>query len=357
MTEPLPRPIVRPFLRRPGRALDAFALTAVVLAVILLALGNLRAADRDAQLRNVSYSTTGALYRDLNAAYDRNRGELGARPVAIAQSHGGSARQSRAILDGAPADVATLASFADVDALRKRGLLADGWSDRLPHHSVPYTSTVVFVVRKGNPRHIHEFADLVSQRAAIVVPDPKTSGDGKLAFLAAWGSVLHRGDTAEAARAFVTALYAGVVSLDEGAREASNRFVYDKVGDVLLTWESEAFEDVAEAKDDIEVVYPTASLLAEPCVAWVDANVQRRGTGALAKSYLEFLFTEPAQEIMATHHYRPLSPVVLERHRAEFPRVELFPIGILAADWDDAQRRFFDDNGVFDAIVPRRTPK
>jgi ABC-type sulfate transport system substrate-binding protein len=278
------RPFVHRFVRRPGRPLDAFALTAVVLAVILLALGNLGAADRNAELHNVSYSTTGALYRDLNTAYERSRAELGARPVAIAQSHGGSSRQAHAILDSAPADIATLASFADVEALRKRGFLPDGWSNRLPHHSVPYTSTIVFVVRRGNPGHIHEFADLVTGDAAVVVPNPKTSGDGKLAFLAAWGSVLY-------------------------------------------------------------------------CVACVDANVQRRGTEALARSYLEFLFTEPAQEIMATHHYRPFMPAVLERHRAEFPRIDLFPIGLVAADWEDAQRRFFDDNGLFDSIAPRRAPK
>jgi sulfate/thiosulfate-binding protein len=351
------RPFVHRFVRRPGRPLDAFALTAVVLAVILLALGNLGAADRNAELHNVSYSTTGALYRDLNTAYERSRAELGARPVAIAQSHGGSSRQAHAILDSAPADIATLASFADVEALRKRGFLPDGWSNRLPHHSVPYTSTIVFVVRRGNPGHIHEFADLVTGDAAVVVPNPKTSGDGKLAFLAAWGSVLYRGGTVEAARILVTHLYEHVVSLDDGAREASNRFVYDKIGDVLLTWESEAFEDIVEAKDDLEIVYPSASLLAEPCVAWVDANVQRRGTEALARSYLEFLFTEPAQEIMATHHYRPFMPAVLERHRAEFPRIDLFPIGLVAADWEDAQRRFFDDNGLFDSIAPRRAPK
>ena len=274
------RPAKRSLLAS-GAPFDAFALGAVVLAVILLALGNLHAADRGAQLHNVSYSTTGTLYRDVNAAYDRSRAELGAGPLAVLQSHGGSARQSRAILDGAPADVATLASFADVEALRKRGLLADGWSERLPHHSVPYTSTVVFVVRRGNPRQIHEFADLVTGDAAVVLPNPKTSGDGKLAFLAAWGSILYRGGTVESARAFVTHLYEHVASLDDGAREASNRFVYDKVGDVLLTWESEAFDDVAEAKDDLEIVYPTASLLAEPCVAWIDANVKRSGTEAL----------------------------------------------------------------------------
>jgi sulfate/thiosulfate-binding protein len=337
-----------------SRALDTFAVGVMAIAITLVVVRNLGAADRGAGLLNVSYDPTRELYRDVNAAFSARREPTDGRPLVVKQSHGGSSRQSRAIIDGAPADVATLALYTDIDALRARGLVADGWSERLPNHSVPYTSTIVFVVRKGNPRLIHEFADLVEGDVSVVTPSPKTSGNGKLAFLAAWGSVLHRGGTPEEARAFVAKLYRHVVSLESGAREASTHFVYDKVGDVLLTWENEALLEVAETKDELEVVYPSASIRAEPCVAWVDANVRRHGTEALARSYLEFLFTEPAQEIIAAHHYRPISSAALDRHRAEFPPMVLFPITVLAADWSEAQRTFFDDNGVFDAIVPGR---
>ncbi len=336
------------------RGLDAFAVGAVLVAVALLVVRNLGAADHEAGLLNVSYDPTRELYADLNTVFSARRAQITGRPLVVKQSHGGSSRQSRAILDGAPADVATLALYTDVDALRKRGLVADGWAERLPNHSVPYTSTIVFLVRRGNPRHIHEFSDLVADDVSVVTPSPKTSGNGKLAFLAAWGSVLHGGGTEEEARAFVTKRYGHVASLESGAREASTHFAYDKVGDVLLTWENEALLEVAETKEELEVVYPSASLRAEPCVAWVDANVRRHGTETLAKSYLEFLFTEPAQEIIAMHHYRPISAVVLDRHRGDFPPIDLFPVTAVAADWTDAQRKFFDDNGVFDAIAPGR---
>ncbi len=324
---------------------------AVVAACVVVVLRNLHAADRTAALLNASYSATDDLYRDLNAAFSAHRATEGAAPVVVHQTHGGSSRQSRAIAEGMAADVATLAFFTDIDGLRKRGLVADGWAERLPNHSVPYTSTVVFVVRKGNPRHIHDFGDLVSPEVTVVTPNPRTSGNGKLAFLAAWGSILYRGGTSEEARAFVSSLYRHVVSLDPGAREASVRFVDEKVGDVLLTWESEAAQDVAEAKGELEIVYPIASIRAEPCVAWIDANARRHGTEALAKSYLEFLFTEPAQEIIAMHHLRPVSFAARERHQADLPRIELFPITLLASSWEEAQRRFFDDDGVFEAIA------
>jgi sulfate/thiosulfate-binding protein len=337
-----------------ARALDAFALGVMAMAITLVVVRNLSAEDRTAGLLNVSYDPTRELYRDVNAAFAAHHEQVGGRPLVVKQSHGGSSRQSRAIIDGAPADIATLALYTDIDALRKRGLVADGWSERLPNHSVPYTSTIVFLVRKGNPHHIHEFADLVEGDVSVVTPSPKTSGNGKLAFLAAWGSVLHRGGTPEDARAFVVKLYQHVASLDSGAREASTRFAYDKVGDVLLTWENEALLEVADTKDELEVVYPSASIRAEPCVAWVDANVRRHGTEALAKSYLQFLFTESAQEIIAMHHYRPVSSAALDRHRAEFPPIDLFAITTVATDWDDAQRKFFDDNGIFDSILPGR---
>jgi sulfate transport system substrate-binding protein len=333
---------------------NAAAIAAVVACALLVVVKNLGAQGDPGQFLNVSYDPTRELYRDLNvafvAAYEKRTG----RRVAIQQSHGGSSRQARAVIDGAPADVVTLAGYPDIDALRRRGLIADAWSGRLPNDSVPYTSTIVFVVRKGNPRAIHDFADLVGPDLTIVTPNPKTSGNGRLAFLAAWGSVVHRGGTEQEARAFVTKLYGHVAVLDDGARDATIHFSQEKIGDVHLTWENEAILEVDESGGELETVYPPASLRAEPCVAWVDANVQRKGTEALAKAYLEFLYTEEGQDLIARHGYRPISAETMLRHRARFPALDLFPITTIATDWNDAQVKFFGDNGVFDAIYKPR---
>jgi sulfate/thiosulfate-binding protein len=309
--------------------------------------------DRSAgagELINVSYDPTRELYRDLNprfaAAYQARTGQ----ELAIVQSHGGSSRQARAVVEGLDADVVTLALYPDVDLLRKQGLIAEGWSGRLPNQSQPYTSTIVFVVRKGNPDHIREWADLVRDGVSIVTPSPKTSGNGKLAFLAAWGSVLRRGGTEQEARAFVAALYTHVVALDPGSRAATTAFSQDKVGDVHLTWENEALLETSEPGSDLELVYPSTSIRAEPYVAWVDANVSRKGTRAQAQAYLEYLFTDEAQELIAQHGYRPIREDILKKHADRLPPLDLFPVTLVARDWDDAQQKFFAEGGIFDAL-------
>jgi sulfate/thiosulfate-binding protein len=240
---------------------------------------------------------------------------------------------------------------SDVAVLERHGLIAPGWENRLPNSSRPYTSTIVFVVRKGNPKRIVDWPDLIKPGVAIVTPDPRTSGNGKLTFLGAWGSVLRAGGDGESARTFVRDLYRHAGTLAEGARGAATAFTDEKVGDVHLTWENEALREVDDAKDELEIVYPTASILAEPCVAWVDANVARKGTATIAKAYLEFLFTPAAQAIAAAHGYRPIDPTVLAAHAARFPRIDLFPVTLLAKDWEEAQRKFFDDGGVFDQLT------
>lgn len=336
-------------------ALNTFALLALAVALVALVAGNLGAQSKSPDFLNVSYDPTRELYRDVDRAFAASFERSTGQRVVVRQSHGGSARQSRAVIDGTPADVVTLALEPDVDALRRRGLIDEGWSARLPNGSVPYNSTIVFVVRKGNPHRVHDFPDLVASGIQIVTPSPKTSGNGKLAFMAAWGSVLRRGGDDQAARAFVRELYEHVVSLDVGARDATAHFAYEKIGNVHLTWEDEAWLEVDESKGELEIIYPPASIRAEPPVAWVDANVRRKGHEAVAKAYLEFLFGDEAQEIVARHHYRPISPAVLERHRKDFPPIELFPVSLVAPDWDAAQRKFFDENGIFDAIyVPKR---
>lgn len=333
-----------------GAALNVFAVAAVVVAGLLVVGKNLPRAPDGQALVNVSYDPTRELYRDVNQAFAAAHGG----PVTIRQSHGGSSRQARAVIAGAPADVVTLALRSDIEALRRHGLIADGWSARLPNDSVPYTSTIVFVVRRGNPRHIRDFADLVAPGVSIVTPNPKTSGNGKLSFLAAWGSVLARGGSDADARAFVTQLYQHAAILDSGAREATLRFTQEKIGDVQLTWENEALYEVDEAKGDLELVRPPASIRAEPCVAWVDANVARNGTQALARQYLAFLYSDAAQALAAKHGYRPIAPAALAGARDRLPPMSLFTIGSIARDWEDAQRRFFDDDGLFDAIYPPR---
>jgi sulfate/thiosulfate-binding protein len=275
--------------------------------------------------------------------------------LTIRQSHGGSGTQARAIIDGLEADVATLALWPDTNAISKAGLIAPGWEKRLPNDSLPYTSTIVFVVRKGNPKGIKDWPDVVKPGVEIVTPNPKTSGNGKLSFLAAWGSVTQRGGSEADALAFVKKLYEQTPVLDLGARAATTTFVQKRVGDVHLSWENEAHLEVEEAKGAVELVYPPISFLAEPHVALVDANVKKKGTEAVAKAYLEFLYTPEAQEIIAKNFYRPTNPEVLARHAADFPGIRLFKVDAVARSWDDAQAKFFGDGGLFDSFYkPKR---
>ena len=321
-------------------------------------------------LLNVSYDPTRELYREVNAAFAaRWRAEKG-QQVTVQMSHGGSGSQARAVIDGLPADVVTLALAWDVDALHDQAqLLPAGWQARLPHNSSPYTSTIVFLVRKGNPQGIRDWGDLVRSGVEVVTPNPKTSGGARWNYLAAWGWALHRelGDLArladpgsaeavavaqQRAEAFVAELYRHVPVLDRGARAATNTFVQNGIGDVLLAWENEALLAREEAGGDaVEVVVPSRSILAEPPVAWVDANVERRGTTEVAKAYLEFLFTPEGQEIAARHHYRPRDAGVLTRHADAFPTVELFTVDAVFGGWRNAQERHFGDGGVFDRLA------
>jgi len=329
---------------------------AVAAAFGLIVAKNLPGDDRDVLL-NVSYDPTRELYQQLNAAFESDYARRTGRRLRIVQSHGGSSRQSRAVIAGRePADVVTLGLYTDVDALRKSGLIAAGWADRLPHHSQPYTSTIVFVVRRNNPRQIRDWPDLVRPGVEIITPDPKTSGNGKLSALAAWGAIVTRGGTERDATRYLVSFYQHVRVLDAGARGAATTFALGEIGDVHLTWENEAIREVAESKGNLQIVYPPVSILAEPYVAWVDANVGRRGTLEGARSYLEFLFSDAAQRIIARLGYRPFKAPPGNAVGAALPAITLFPITAIARDWDDAQAQFFAENGIIDGIFREARP-
>ena len=331
--------------------LNAFAITAVLIAVTLVVVKNIQG-DTSNQLLNVSYDPTRELFKDLNQQFIAQYAKQTGEKLTIQQSHGGSTRQAQAVIDGLPADVVTLALRSDVEALHARGLIADGWAQRLPDNSQPYTSTIVFVVRKGNPRNIKDWPDLVRSGVSVITPNPKTSGNGKLSVLAAWGSIVYRGGSESQALQYLKELYQHVPVLDTGARDATNTFTQEKIGDVHLTWENEALLETEEYRGDLEIVYPPVSIRAEPSVAWVDANVARHKTEAYAKAYLQFLYSGPGQETIAQHGYRPIDPEVLKKHADRLPQIDLFPVTILAKDWDEAQEKFFADNGIFDVIHP-----
>jgi sulfate transport system substrate-binding protein len=298
-------------------------------------------------LLNVSYDPTRELYEDVNASFIRSYQAKTGQSVTIHQSHGGSGKQARSVIDGLEADVVTLGLAYDVDAIAERGkLLASDWQKRLPNNSSPYTSTIVFVVRKGNPKGIKDWDDLVKPGTVVVTPNPKTSGGARWNFLAAWGWAKRRLGGDEQAKDFVTKLFKNVPVLDSGARGATTTFAQRKIGNVLLTWENEAyllFDEVG--RDQFEIVRPSESILAEPPVAVVDQVVERHHTRAPAQAYLEFLYTEEGQKIIAKHHFRPR----LERFNT-LPAVKLFTIDEVFGGWKRAQPRFFDDGGVFDQI-------
>jgi sulfate/thiosulfate transport system substrate-binding protein len=304
-------------------------------------------------LLNVSYDPTRELYQEFNAAFAEHWLRTQNQPITVQQSHGGSGSQGRAVIDGLQADVLTLALAYDIDAVAERAqLLPDDWQARLPHNSAPYTSTIVFLVRQGNPKNIRDWDDLVRPDVQVITPNPKTSGGARWNYLAAWGFALRQnGGDEGAARDFVTRLYRNVPVLDRAARAATNTFVQRGIGDVFIAWENEAFLSVEElGPDRVEIVVPSVSILAEPPVAVVDRNVDRRGTRAAAEAYLAFLYSDAGQELAAKHHYRPRSHAVATRHADRFPRVELFTIDEVFGGWASAQRTHFDDGGVFDQI-------
>jgi len=309
-----------------------------------------QAAPQSVELLNVSYDPTRELWRDVNekfvAAYKKETGT----DVTIKQSHGGSSTQARAVIDGLEADVVTLASFLDTDAISKKGLIKEGWVDEFPQRSLPYTSTIVFVVRKGNPKGVKDWPDLVKPGVEVITPNPKTSGNGYLSFFSAWGSVVLRGGSKDDAVKYVTQLYKQVPVLDSGARGSTTTFVQKKIGDVHLAWENEAHLEVEEAKGELDLIYPPISIRAEPHVAIVDENVDRKKTRAVAEAYLKFVYTDEGQELAAKHFYRPSNEAVLKKHSDVFPEIKLFPITEIAKDFPDAHKQFIAEGGVFDSI-------
>jgi sulfate transport system substrate-binding protein len=312
------------------------------------------ASSEPIELLNVACDPTRELWQDLNEKFAKQYEQKTGQAVKIKQSHGGSASQAQAVNNGLKADVVSLAMWPDTDLIRRSGLIAADWEDRLPEHSLPYYSTIVFVVRKGNPKNIHDWPDIVKVGVEIVTPDPRTSGNGKLSLLAAWGSVVTRGGTQEQAKEFVTKLYQHAPVLDAAARAATLTFSKKNIGDVHLTWENEAQQEVLDSKGGLELVYPPVSFRAEPHVAWVDAVVKRHGTEEVAKAYLKYLYTPEAQEIIAKHFYRPNSKTEREKYVQQFQPIQLYDITALAKDWEDANRRFFADGALYDQIFDKR---
>jgi sulfate transport system substrate-binding protein len=326
-------------------------ITFLFVASAMLAAGAAQAAG--VTLLNVSYDPTRELYKDINAAFAAQWKAKTGDVVTINQSHGGSGAQSRAVIDGLDADVVTLALAYDIDAISQRaGLLPANWQKRLGDNSTPYTSTIVFLVRKGNPWHIKDWSDLVKPGVQVITPNPKTSGGARWSYLAAWAYAEKApGGNAEKAKAFVAALYKHVPVLDTGARGSTTTFVQRGIGDVLLSWENEAHLALKEeGGDKFQIVYPSNSILAEPPVAVVDKNADRHGTRKVAEAYLQFLYTKEAQEIEAKDFYRPRDPAILAAHRADFPNIPLYTIDDVFGGWQKAQAVHFSDGGVFDQI-------
>ena len=306
---------------------------------------------RSVELLNVSYDPTRELYAEFDEAFARHWRDKTGQTVTVKQSHGGSGAQARAVIDGLEADVATLALAYDIDAIQQGGLVDAGWQARLPQNSSPYTSTIVFLVRKGNPKGIRDWGDLVKAGVAVITPNPKTSGGARWNYLAAWeyGKRQGGGDDAKG-RAFVAALYSNVPVLDSGARGATTTFVQRGIGDVLLAWENEAYLAAREAKGAVEIIVPSVSILAEPPVTVVDRVVDRKGTRAVAEAYLQYLYSPEGQEIVAKNYYRPRAPEVTVKYAASFAPVNLFTIDDAFGGWQAAQKTHFGDGGTFDQI-------
>ena len=311
------------------------------------------AAGGDVTLLNVSYDPTRELYTEFNAAFTAHWLAQTGQTVTVEQSHAGSGSQARAVIDGLQADVVTLALAYDIDEIATRAQLIDpGWQQRLPNNSAPYTSTIVFLVRKGNPKAIRDWGDLIREDVEVITPNPKTSGGARWNYLAAWGYALRQPGGSEAtAKDFVTRLFRNVPVLDSGARGATTTFVQRGMGDVLLAWENEAYLAVNElGPDQVEIVVPSVSILAEPPVAVVDSNVDKKGTRAVAEAYLQYLYSDEGQQIAARNYYRPRNEAIAAQHTAQFGNVTLFTIDEVFGGWQSAQRTHFADGAVFDQI-------
>lgn len=324
------------------------------LAIIAASLLSTSVFAKEVTLLNVSYDPTRELYREFNTAFSKHWKEKTGDDVKVEQSHGGSGSQARAVLDGLKADVVTLALAGDIDPIAKTGkLLPENWASLLPNNSAPYTSTIVFLVRKGNPKKVKDWNDLIKEGVEVITPNPKTSGGARWNYLAAWAYAKKHQGTDKAAQEFVKKLYQNVPVLDSGARGSTTTFVQRGIGDVLLTWENEAHLALQEAGSDaIEIVYPSYSILAEPPVAVVAKNADAKGTTNVAQAYLQYLYTKSGQEIAAKNFYRPRDPEVAKAFAKNFPEIELSSIADFGG-WAKAQPEHFGDGGIFDSIYAK----
>jgi sulfate transport system substrate-binding protein len=320
------------------------------------ATGAYAQSNRQIELLNVSYDPTRELYEQFNPLFIAEWARThNGQQIRIAQSHGGSGRQARSVIDGIRADVVTLAVPFDIDQIAQRGLIARNWQSRLPDNSAPYTSTMIFLVRRGNPWRIRDWNDLVRQGISVVTPNPKTSGGARWNYLAAWAYALRQpGGNAQTAQQFVQRLYRNVPVLDTGARGSTTTFAQRRIGDVLITWENEAHLALEEfGADNFQIVYPSFSVLAEPSVAVVDRVVDRKGTRAVAEAYLRYLYSDAGQDLAARNHYRPRNQAILARYRSSFPDITLFTVSDVFGNWAQAHAAHFADGAIFDQITRR----
>jgi sulfate transport system substrate-binding protein len=326
------------------------------LSLLLVAAATAVASAKSIELLNVSYDPTRELYADFNKAFAAHWKTQTGDDVTIKQSHGGSGKQARGVIDGLPADVVTLALAADIDALYVNAkLIPEDWQKRLPENSTPYTSTIVFLVRKGNPKGIKDWDDLVKPGVSVITPNPKTSGGARWNYLAAWTYAKHKLGSDDAGKAFVTGLYKNVPVLDSGARGSTTTFVQRGIGDVAISWENEAFLVLKEfGADKYEIVVPSISILAEPPVSIVDKVVKKKGTEAVAKAYLEYLYSDEGQDIAGRNYYRPRNQTVAAKYANVFPKLELVTIDAEFGGWTKAQKTHFADGGVFDQIYSNK---
>jgi sulfate transport system substrate-binding protein len=324
----------------------------LVLGVILLLIPGIATAGA-VTLLNVSYDPTRELYQDYNAAFAKYWKAKTGNDVQIQQSHGGSSKQARAVIDGLEADVVTLALAYDIDAIAQNAkLLPANWQSRLPDNSSPYTSTIIFLVRKGNPKGIKDWDDLVRPGVSVITPNPKTSGGARWNYLGAWGYALKKsGGDESKAKDFIGKLYKNVPVLDSGARGSTTTFVERGIGDVLIAWENEVLLGAKDlGQDKFEIVVPSVSILCEPTVSVVDKVVDKKGTRAVAEEYLKYLYSPEGQEIAAKRYYRPRSEVIAKKYASQFPKVKLFTLGEIVGDWQKTQKTHFADGGVFDQV-------
>ena len=322
-------------------------------ATLGLAIATCGASVAAQTLLNASYDPTRELYQDFNAAFIKYWKAKTGQTVAIKQSHAGSGAQARAVIDGLEADVVTLALAYDIDAIAQAGLTSTAWQKRFPQNSAPYTSTIVFLVRKGNPKGIKDWGDLSKPGIQIITPNPKTSGGARWNYLAAWGYGLRQFGGDDKARQFVADLYKKVPVLDSGARASTMTFTRRQIGDVLIAWENEAYLALQESPNQLEIVVPSISILAEPPVAVVDKVVDRKGTRAIAEAYLQYLYSPQGQEIAAKHHYRPRDQAVAARFASSFTKVKLFTVDEVFGSWQNAQKTHFADGAMFDRLYKR----